>query len=152
MNIFFIWNSSLNNKDYNPFIYYKYFIVRLNAFETLWRILYLFYEILFYFMISFLKSEIIELLDKQHNNVLANIGKIETLTQNLKSLIEGFGLFFFIYYIFLCTSLILMYANFYSKNLSINQTILECISFLMECYWAKIWLPGRYQWLAALFH
>ena len=83
-------------------------------------------------MISFLKSEIKELLDKQHNNVLANIGKIETLTQNLKLLIEGFGLFFFIYYIFLCTSLILMYANFYSKNLSI--TILECISFLMECY------------------
>ena len=106
LNINILLVNILLFQDFSWIAFYLMMKYQVTVFNNhdLWRIIFFFYEIIFYFTIDNIKKEI-SILTEDEAYLLKS--KYKTIINNVKLINLGFGLFQFLFYVFYCLRLIM---------------------------------------------
>ena len=106
LNINILLVNILLFQDFSWIAFYLMMKYQVTVFNNhdLWRIIFFFYEIIFYFTIDNIKKEISILTEDE---AYLWKSKYKTIINNVKLINLGFGLFLFLFYVFYCLSLIM---------------------------------------------
>ena len=106
LNINILLVNILLFQDFSWIAFYLMMKYQVTVFNNhdLWRIIFFFYEIIFYFTIDNIKKEI-SILTEDEAYLLKS--KYKTIINHVKLINLGFGWFLFLFYVFYCLRLIM---------------------------------------------
>ena len=106
LNINILLVNILLFQDFSWIAFYLMMKYQVTVFNNhdLWRIIFFFYEIIFYFTIDNIKKEI-SILTEDEAYLLKS--KYKTIINSIKLINLGFGWFLFLFYVFYCLTLIM---------------------------------------------